>query len=217
MPTYSKEELDAIRAKPEAERTEEEKKALTAADAKKPDEEHMIPKSRLDEVLRQNKDLTDRLTALETAQNTAKENALKEQGKWQDLAEQRAARIKELEGQVGTFTGYDEVLKKTLKSQLDGLAPEMQKLVPKTIPVAQQLEWLAENRSTLTKQIPTDIGVGRKGGKSSSKTAEVPADIVQAAASYGMTPEEYVKFSGPSQQPFEQPAKKEEDKSEQGE
>jgi hypothetical protein len=207
MPTYSAAEIEEIRAKAESERTPEEKKALAAADAKPPKEEHMIPQSRLNEVLETNRKLQERLDAMDAEQKKKADEALAKQGEWQTLAQQRQERIAELEGKVGTIQTYEGVLGKTLKAQMDSLSPEMQKLVPKSMSVAQQLDWLADNRSILTKQPAADLGFGKRGGrKVDTGKTEVDEAVASEAAKFGLSAEEYEHFNKQQAvQPFQKP------------
>ena len=77
------------------------------AEAKTPDSktpEHMIPKSRLDEVLEQQKKLKEQLAEIQAAkdeaakaQEKAEQQTLEEQGKWQELFEQERVKLDKLE------------------------------------------------------------------------------------------------------------------------
>lgn len=64
--------------------------------------EHMIPKSRFDEVNKNYKAAAAELKKLQRTQEAAATAELEEQGQWKTLAEQGAARTAELEAQVLT-------------------------------------------------------------------------------------------------------------------
>lgn len=99
------------------------------------------------------------------ARQDAEAKALAEQGEFKTLAEQRAARIAELEAatEAGKATTkqlerYQASLKKHLDAQRADLPTHIVALLDR-LDVADQLEWLAENRAAMTPQTKGD-GVG---------------------------------------------------------
>lgn len=201
MPT-----IEEIKAKPETERTAEEKSALAAAErTTDKSTEHMIPKSRLDEVIAERETARAEALKLKTEQDKAKADALKEQGKWQELAEQRQKDLDVATGKAAKVDEYEKTLQDTLKAQLEELPAELRGLVPEELTTPQKLGWLSKNKATLLKPVAGDIGAGRRGGSGSSNTkVELSAEQIQVAKSFGYTPEEYAHFTAPSAEPFKQ-------------
>lgn len=94
---------------------------------------------------------------VEAAKKAAEEEALKQKQEWKTLAEQREAKLKELEpvpAQLEQLQGTVERYKKALESQLaesrKGLLPHLVALLDKLDPV-EQLEYLAANQEALKK------------------------------------------------------------------
>jgi hypothetical protein len=174
----------------------------TASDAKP--SEHMIPKSRLDEVIAEREDARKETAKLKTEQETAKQDALKEQGKWKELAEERATKLADAEVKAGMVEAYEKTLKETLAAQLAELAPEVQALVPEELSTPQKLSWLAKNKATLQKPMAMDIGSGKRGGGNKETKVELTPEQLQVAKTFGYTPEEYAHFLGTSSEPFKQ-------------
>jgi len=97
-----------------------------ASSAKQDD--HMIPKSRLDEVLKSNRDLQAKLEALEIERQEQLEAQLKEQGRYKELAESRAQEIATLKPKADTVDGYEETLVKVLEAQMADVPENMRGL-----------------------------------------------------------------------------------------
>jgi hypothetical protein len=175
-----------------------------ASDAKKSGSEHMIPKSRLDEVIADRDAARSEASKLKTEQETAKQEALKEQGKWKELAEERATKLADAEAKANKVDDYEKTLKETLTAQLAELAPEVQALVPEELTTPQKLSWLAKNKATLQKPMAMDIGSGKRGGGKQETKIELTPEQLQVAKTFGYTPEEYAHFMGTSSEPFKQ-------------
>lgn len=139
---------------------------------------------------------------LRKAQADAQSQALAEQGKWKELAEQRQKDLDAALSKASQVEGYEKTLQDTLKSQLEELPAELRGLVPDELSTPQRLAWLAKNKTILMKPAPQDIGAGRKGGNGQGKQIELTAEEQQLAKMYGYTPEEYAHFAGTATEPF---------------
>jgi len=154
--------------------------------------EHMIPKSRLDEEITKRKDLEVRLETLEKEKNQQLEDRLAEQGKYKELAEERASQVAELLPKAEQLEAYEHTLEGVLAAQLEDMPEEYKNLVPDELSTQQKLKWLAKNKATLMKPKPADIGAGKRGG-SNTTTVELSAAEIQAAKNAGISLEDYAK------------------------
>jgi phage I-like protein len=155
--------------------------------------EHMIPKSRLDEVLDSNRKLQERLDATEEERQEQLEKQLSEQGKWKELAEQRAQELASMKPKADLVDEYETVLKEQLTAEIATLPDEYQDVVPDGLSTKDQLRWLAKNKAKFMKAEPYDIGAGKKGTKPDKK-AELSPEEREIARMYNISDEEYVKY-----------------------
>jgi len=162
--------------------------------------EHMIPKSRLDEVLETNRKLQERLDATEKERQEQLEAQLKEQGKYKELADQRAQKLAELQPKADQLDSYEVTLKSVLEAEIAQLPEEFQDVVPESLSTKDKLDWLAKNKSKFMKADPFDIGAGKRGVKPEKK-AELTPEEKQVARNFGMSEEDYAKHKdgNPSQ------------------
>lgn len=126
--------------------------------------DHMIPKSRFDEINRRFKESQAQLESLQAqlsqqakAQEQAKTAELKEQGKYKEAFDQATETITRLEAQVAeakqlraTVEKYQATLTGLLESQRADLPESITTLLDKLDPV-EQLEWLTKNKQAVTK------------------------------------------------------------------
>ena len=189
----NKEQYDLLKAK--AELTDEEKASIAEyekAEAEK-NKEHMIPKSRLDEVLAKNKELNDRLAAIEKAQTLAEEKRLAEANNFKELYEKQKVELEGLKPKAGAADEYEKTLQSVLETQVAELPETMRGLVPEEMSTNQKLTWLAKNKPLLLKKEPFDIGAGKNGGGNISASTLTQEELTLAKKA-GMTAEEYAKY-----------------------
>jgi len=128
---------------------------VTPAGAKNtdtPPAEHMVPKSRFDEVNAKLKQLETQAADADKVRVKADRETAERNGEWQKLADQRAARIAELEPVYADATSKLQRYEAALNSQLAALRKDVPKHVVALLDkldVAEQLEWLAANREQL--------------------------------------------------------------------
>ena len=156
-------------------------------------DEHMIPKSRFDEVSKAYKDLQAKLEQVEKERQEQLEAQLKEQGRYKELAEQRAQEIAELKPKAETIDTYEATLISVLNTQLAEIPENMRGLVPDELNTQQKLNWLSKNKALLLKPRPLDIGAGKQGG-SAPETLDLTPEELETAKRFGMSPEEYAKY-----------------------
>lgn len=155
--------------------------------------EHMIPKSRLDEVLESNRKLAERLEAVEKERAEQLEKQLQEQGKYKELAEQRAQEVANLQPKAKLVDEYEETLKSVLAAEVATLPEEYQDVVPEGLSTKSKIDWLAKNKSKFMKAEPFDIGAGKRGVQKSDKSEQLTAEELEYCKSFGVSPEDYIK------------------------
>ena len=170
-----------------------EQVTTTPAEVKIP--EHMIPKSRLDEVLGKNRELESRLAAVEKNAKDNVANMLKEQGKFKELYEQTLKELAEAQPLAIQAHESERTLQMVLQAQTDELPEHLRVLVPEALSTQQKLEWLARNKTLLIKPKAFDIGAGRTGGGApEGADLKLTEEELTIAKNFGLTPEEYVKY-----------------------
>lgn len=118
--------------------------------------EHMIPKSRFDDVNNKYKDAIKRLEALEQtqqeqseAQQKQREKELAEQNRFKELYEQAQGEIEKLKSVQSEVTRYRESFEQTLKTRLDSIPEERKHLVPEFDDPIKLSAWLDKAMSDL--------------------------------------------------------------------
>ena len=103
------------------------------------------------------------------AEQQATEQALREQGEWQKLADQRAAELSAARAELDAAKDaasdrdrYKAAIVAQLKALRADLPPHITALLDK-LDVADQLAYIAENHAALTKPAAPDINAGARG------------------------------------------------------
>ena len=190
----TKDQYDLLKAKKADELTAEEKAAMAEfekSEAEK-NKEHMIPKARLDEVLQKNKELNDRLAAIEKAQKDAEEQRLIEANNYKTLYEQAKAEAEGLKPKASIADESEKTLQSVLDSQIAEIPEHFRGMVPENLTTNQKLAWISKNKSLLMKPVAFGIGAGENGGDP-PPTTSLTAEEIATAKKAGMTPEEYLK------------------------
>ena len=167
--------------------------APPSAETQNTESGHMIPKSRFDEVNDKAKALEARLAALETEQKAQLEAQLAEQGKYKELAEQRAKQLAEAQSKADKLEAYEATLQKLLDAEVEAIPEDKRGMIPAPLSTEQKLDWIAQNKAHLVKQAPPSIGAGIRGG-SQEKSVEISQEEAATAKKFGMTAEEYAKY-----------------------
>lgn len=172
-----------------------EKEALALAEAKptEKNEEHMIPKSRLDEEIKKLKDARDELDVLKKEQANQLDAQLVEQGKYKEIADKRAKTIAELQPVADQVESYEKTLTGVLDAQIEDLPEHQRDLVPSKYTTQQKLDWIAEHKSNLMKPLPPNLEAGTRGGGQNGKSVVLTAEQKEAADRTKVSHAEYAK------------------------
>lgn len=189
----TKTEYDLLKAKTEL--TDEEKASIAEYEKVEADKnkEHMIPKARMDEVLQKNKELKDRLDAIEKAQKEAEEKRLTEANNFKELYDKTKVELEGLRPKAAVAEESEKVLQSVLESQIAEIPEHFRTLVPDGLSTNQKLQWISQNKPLLMKEKGFDIGAGKQGGGSPDVTT-LTAEELDLANKAGIKPEEYLKY-----------------------
>ena len=204
-------ELQALLLKPEAERTDAEKKQISDffEQVNKPPStetkdknlitiEQAFDHPRFKEILQKQKDAEAKAAALEKAQQDAERKALEEANNFKVLYEKAQAEITGLKPKAEQLDSMEKTLVALLETQVKELPEQFQDIIPDGLNTQQKLDWLGKNKSKFMKPEAFDIGAGKTGSKKvDDKTKELTAEQKVAAQSLGMSEEDYKKFSDP--------------------
>ena len=141
-----------------------------------------------------NEDAANKIAAIEKEAQTRLEAQLQEQGKFKELADERAKALIKATKRAERYDTALETLEKVLETQLEAIPETKRGLVPAKYSVEDKLEWIAKNRALLSKSQPFSIGAGETGG-SGEETLEITSEDRAAAKKVGMSPDDYVKYS----------------------
>ena len=155
--------------------------------------EHMIPKSRFDEVNERARKAEERIAQIEAEQKAETEKRLAEQSKFQELAENRGKELVEAQAKASKVESYEKTLQDVLASQVEGLPEDKRGLIPDELTTQQKLSWLAKNSAILKAPAAFDIGAGRNGSGGSNPVVLTPEEI-ETAKKFKMSPEDYAKY-----------------------
>ena len=144
-----------------------------------------------------NKEATARMATIEKENQERLEKQLQEQGKYKELAEERAKALAEALPKAEQLEAYEATLKEFLQAQIEEIPEEKRSLIPTMLPVKEQLAWLAVNRTLLMKTTAPKIGAGTQGG-SESKGVDLTDEERAYARKFKMTDEDYAKYKNPN-------------------
>lgn len=115
--------------------------------------------------------------AREKAEREAKEAALKEQGEFKTLAEQRAAELEALKPKAEYAEQLEAVVKKLLEEQRKDVPKHIIALLDK-LSITDQLDYIASNRAEWSKpqQTPPDINAGTRNAGHQSKQSAIESE-----------------------------------------
>lgn len=114
--------------------------------------EHMIPKSRFDEVNTELRTLKTKLAEKEAAEQEAQEQALADQQEWKELAETRGTKLSELEGAQERLDKLSGVLSASLASEIAAWPDEVKALDPgEDAPIEDRIAWAEKARPVVAK------------------------------------------------------------------
>lgn len=175
--------------------------------------EHMIPKSRFDDVNRKYRDTLSRLEALEKAQTERdestrkqRETELAEQNQYKQLYESAKAEVESVKALQGEVKRYRESFESTLQSRLTSIPDDKKHLVPEFDDPIKLNSWL-------DKALPDLVAPGKPaapkidGGSGSLTrgnlgTARLTPEEVAMAQAFGLSEQEYADMKAKRGQPI---------------
>ena len=140
-----------------------------------------------------NKAAADRLATIEKENQTQLEKQLVEQGKYKELAEERARALAELQPKADKLDSAEATLQLVLDGQILQIPEDKRKLIPDYGTVEDRLNYIAANGDLLRKAEAFDIGASSRGGKSDKKSVVLTDDQKAMAKSLGISPDDYAK------------------------
>lgn len=124
---------------------------------------------------------------------------LEAEGKFQELAEQRAAEIAELQRYKEQAERYEKRFKDSNAARIGQIPEQMRGLVPTELSAEQVAGWLDRNWAMLTQRPAPDIDAGA-GGSGGGKKLPKLTDYERALAKAGgVSEEEYAEFKAKGQ------------------
>jgi hypothetical protein len=158
----------------------------------KPEPEHMIPKSRMDELIRKNREYEERLAAQDKANKDAEEARLIKEKNFEELAQKKQEEIEKLKPLASIAEELLKTAEEQLNAQIAELPEHVRDMVPEELTTQQKLKWLAKNKAYLMKPKGPENGAGKQGG-SAPETIELTTEQLSAAKRLGIKPEDYAK------------------------
>jgi len=131
-----------------------------------------------------------RLDDMEAEHQKAQEARLVEEKRWQELAEQRAAKLAELEPVAEQVKEIREALDATVKARIERLPEDVRDLVPDFGDPRKTLDWLNANEQRLMRPLAPQMDAGARGdtGGAMPKLTDMEIKLARMA---GLTPEQW--------------------------
>lgn len=156
--------------------------------------EHMIPKSRFDEVNNKYKEAMSKLEERERVDREAAEKRLEESQRYKELSDQRAQQIVELQSKADKADQQESALQAVLDARVQEIPEDMRDVVPEG-DVIFKLNWITRNMSKILKPVAPDIGAGTIGSNNiQTNRIELSPEEREVAKKFGMSEEEYAKY-----------------------
>ena len=138
-----------------------------------------------------NKAAADRLATIEKENQTQLEKQLVEQGKYKELAEERARALAELQPKADMLDSAQATLQLVLDGQILQIPEDKRKLIPDYGTVEDRLNYIAANGDLLRKAEAFDYGASSRGGKSDKKSVVLTDEQKQMAKKLDISNEDY--------------------------
>ncbi|AND39612.1 hypothetical protein [Cytobacillus oceanisediminis] len=174
-------------------------------ETKKPDEnkEHMIPKSRFDEVNQRYKDIQAKMDQFLAEKADAEKKSQEEQGKFQELYESTSKEFSEVKSQFESVQNrakeLEGVVNSLLESKLKGIPEEFHDLIPGNLTPEGKLDWInkAEEKGLFGKQPQQPVGEMTNGGEYNGITKDQFAKMTYPERNklFSSNPDLYKKLS----------------------
>jgi len=138
-----------------------------------------------------NKAAAERLATIEKENQAQLEKQLVEQGKYKELAEERARALAELQPKADKLDSAEATLQLVLDGQILQIPEDKRKLIPDYGTVEDRLNYIAANGDLLRKAEAFDIGASSRGGKSDKKSVVLTDEQKQMAKKLNISNEDY--------------------------
>jgi len=139
-----------------------------------------------------NKNAVARLATIEKENQERLEKQLTEQGKYKELAEERAKALAEMQPKADQLEAAQATLKLVLAAQIENIPESKRSLVPSKLSTEDQLEWISQNAGLLSKSPSIDQGSGKLGGTQDA-TVDLTPEQREIAKKMNVKPEDYAK------------------------
>lgn len=135
----------------------------------------------------ENANTRKKLRDQEEANRKADEKRLTDAQEWQKLAEQRAARLAELEPLQGKLSAIEEQTKTTNEKRIAAIPADLRGLVPSGYDPLTLRDWLDANQSVFTSRRAPEMGAGASGdGGGTGKGSKLTPEQIALARSMGL-------------------------------
>jgi len=187
----------------------EQPQSESPASSQTENSDHMIPRTRFNEVNEQRKEALAKLEAYEKNERERREKELAEQNKYKELYEEAQQKLSQLGTVQEQATRYQKAVQATNEARLARIPDERRSLVPDYDDPVKLGAWLDENEALLTtpgKPTPPPADGSAGGGGSSSDAPGLPPGVQQAAdiarqLGYSVNTDRVAELSRRNQQP----------------
>lgn len=159
--------------------------------------EHMIPKSRFDEVIERARKAEEALARLQSDHEAKERERLQQQGEWQQIAENERKRAADLSAKAQRAEALEKAISDANKARIDRVPESMRPMVPVDYPPDRLQVWLDANWERLVTKPAPDLDAGAGSGSGGAAVTVTEADRAAAAMAmsqgYKITPENVAK------------------------
>lgn len=165
---------DAPQQEPENESSEREESSSSIEERLKKLEAELAERDRYIRELR------DEAASRRIALKQQQEQHLSEQGKWKELAEQRAAEIEALSSYKEQAETLNGLVQQSIQQRVEMIPEDMRDIVPLDYPPARLHAWLDANLPKLTKPKAPNLDAGVSGGgRSQAQLTDEERDLIR--------------------------------------
>jgi hypothetical protein len=131
----------------------------------------------------------------EAAQAKAREAELAKKQEWEQLAQERAAQLAELEPIKAQFEAMLENLKASNEKRIESVPEDRRSLIPEYDDPSKLAAWLDANAALLSikPQAPNINGAAGSGQRPGAAPMVLSDDEIAVAKKMGLTPEQYAE------------------------
>jgi hypothetical protein len=129
-------------------------------------DEHMIPKSRFDEVNRKYKEVLAKLQEIEKAKEEEEKAKAEQLGEFEKLYRESEAKVKTLEAEHKTATervkALESLIESMVETRLKQIPKEFHDLIPQHLAIEEKLAWIekAQEKGIFKKEEKQDVKIG---------------------------------------------------------